>query len=212
MRHYQWVIFGKLLICLMNLQHCSFLVTSPLWNPKTPVNAGVSRRVQWRAPVIQVTGRLRLEDRLSSGALSCSGLCRSGVRAKFGIDMVLLGEPGNTRSSKEGCTGPGRRRSRSKPPCRSVVGSRLWIDAVVQPERYSGTQSFYTLHTLQQTPVTSHKHQTSSLHLTTASCSRNKPQKPKLFSLIHTASTWRRGATTINHTNQSMQHHRYTEL
>ncbi|KAL1265585.1 hypothetical protein QQF64_003612 [Cirrhinus molitorella] len=61
-----------------------------------------SRRVQWRAPVIQATGRLRLADCLSSGVLGCSGLCRSGVRTKFGIDMVLLGEPGTTRSSKEG--------------------------------------------------------------------------------------------------------------
>ncbi|XP_039890515.1 DNA-binding protein Ikaros isoform X8 [Simochromis diagramma] len=78
-----------------------------------------------RAPVIQAIGRLRLADRLSSGALSCSGLCRSGVRTKFGIDMVLLGELRTTRSPKEGCTGPGRKRSRSKPPCRSVVGSRL---------------------------------------------------------------------------------------
>ncbi|KAI9544173.1 hypothetical protein NQZ68_005224 [Dissostichus eleginoides] len=85
----------------------------------------ISRRVRWRAPVIQVTGRLRLAKRLSSGDLSCSGLCRSGVRTKFGIDMVLLGELGTTRSSKEGCIGPGRRRSRPKPPCRSVVGSRL---------------------------------------------------------------------------------------
>ncbi|CAL1578377.1 unnamed protein product [Knipowitschia caucasica] len=92
---------------------------------KTLRNSNCIRRVQWRAPVIQATGRLRLEERLSSGALSCSGLCRSGVRTKFGIDMVLLGEPGTTRSSKEGCTGPGRKRSRSKPPCRSVVGSRL---------------------------------------------------------------------------------------
>ena len=54
-------------------------------------------------------------DRLSSGDLSCSGLCRSGVRTKFGIDMVLPGEPGTTRSSKEGCIGPGRKRSRPKP-------------------------------------------------------------------------------------------------
>ncbi len=54
------------------------------------------------APVIQATGRLRLADRLSSGLLGCSGLCRSGVRTKFGIDMVLLGELGTTRSSKEG--------------------------------------------------------------------------------------------------------------
>ncbi|KAK7901712.1 hypothetical protein WMY93_018481 [Mugilogobius chulae] len=75
------------------------------------MSRGFPRRVRWRAPVIQATGRLRLADRLSSGALSCSGLCRSGVRTKFGIDMVLLGEPGTTRSSKEGCTGPGRKRS-----------------------------------------------------------------------------------------------------
>ncbi len=94
------------------------------------------------APVIQATGRLRLADRLSSGLLGCSGLCRSGVRTKFGIDMVLLGELGTTRSSKEGWTGPGRRRSRSKPPCRSVVGSRLRIDTAAQPERYSETQTF----------------------------------------------------------------------
>ena len=91
---------------------------------KSTSSAVLSRRAQWRAPVIQATGRLRLADRLSSGVLSCSGLCRSGVHAKFGIDMVLQGEPGTTRSSKEGCTGPGRKRSRSKPPCRSVVGSR----------------------------------------------------------------------------------------
>ncbi len=32
------------------------------------------------APVIQATGRLRLADRLSSGLLGCSGLCRSAVR------------------------------------------------------------------------------------------------------------------------------------
>ncbi|KAL7384063.1 hypothetical protein ABVT39_023452 [Epinephelus coioides] len=100
-----------------------FLMTS--LQAKSPMNEISPRRVRWRAPVIQATGRLRLADRLSSGALSCSGLCRSGVRTKFGIDMVLLGEPGITRSSKEGCTGPGRTRSRSKPPCRSVVGSRL---------------------------------------------------------------------------------------
>ena len=56
--------------------------------------------------------------------------------------MVFLGEPETTRSSKEGCTGPGRKRSRSKPPCRSVVGSRPWIVTAVQPEQYGRTQSF----------------------------------------------------------------------
>ena len=69
---------------------------------KSPRSVCVSRRVQWRAPVIHATGRLRLADRLSSGVLSYSGLCRSGVRTKFGIDMELLGEPGTTRSPKEG--------------------------------------------------------------------------------------------------------------
>ena len=94
------------------------------WISKAGTDAGSCRRARWRAPVIQAAGRLRLLDRWSSGALGCSRLRRSGVRAKFGMDMVLLGEPGATRSSKEGCTGPGRKRSRSKPPCRSVVGSR----------------------------------------------------------------------------------------
>ncbi|CAB1443136.1 unnamed protein product [Pleuronectes platessa] len=106
-----------------------------------------TRRVWWRAPVIQATGSLRLDDRLSSRALSCSGLCRAGVRTKFGIDMVLPGEPGTSRSPKEGCIGPGRTRSRSKPPCRSVVGSRLlhgektkrqtWIDLSKNPRGFS---------------------------------------------------------------------------
>ncbi|XP_061700347.1 uncharacterized protein LOC133513505 [Syngnathoides biaculeatus] len=92
---------------------------------KTHDSDAHTRWVRWRVPVIQVTGRLRLADRLSSGVLSCGGLCRAGVRVKFGIDMALPGELGSTRSPKEGCTGRGRKRSRSKPPCRSVVGSRL---------------------------------------------------------------------------------------
>ncbi|GAA6102458.1 DNA-binding protein Ikaros isoform X6 [Tachysurus ichikawai] len=76
-----------------------------------------SRRARWRVPVIQAAGRLRLADRLNSGVLGCSALCRSGVRTKFGIDMVHLRELGRTRSPKEGRTGPGRKRSRSNPPC-----------------------------------------------------------------------------------------------
>ena len=60
------------------------------------------RRVQWRAPVIQVSGRLRLADRLKSGVRDRSALCRTGVHAKFGADMVILGELGITRSPKEG--------------------------------------------------------------------------------------------------------------
>ena len=96
----------------------------------------------WRVPLIQVPGRLRLVVRLSWGALHCSGLCWTAVHAKFGIDMVVLGEPWTTRSSKEGCTGPGRKRSRSKPPFLTVVGSQPWIDIAVQPRWNIGTQSF----------------------------------------------------------------------
>lgn len=86
---------------ISHICHKSFLDVISL-KVKGPRRARVSRRVQWRAPVIQAAGRLRLADRLSSGPLCCSGLCRSGVRTKFGIDMELLGEPGTTRSSKEG--------------------------------------------------------------------------------------------------------------
>ena len=80
------------------------------------------RWAQWRVPLIQVPGWLRLVVRLSWGALHCCGLCWTAVHAKFGIDMVVLGEPWTTRSSNEGCTGPGRKRSRSKPPFLTVVG------------------------------------------------------------------------------------------
>ena len=67
--------------------------------------------------------------------------CRSGVRTKFGINMVTSRERGATRLPKEGWTGPGRKRSRSKLPCWSEVGSRLWIATVLQPGQYSETLS-----------------------------------------------------------------------
>ena len=71
------------------------------------------------------TWRRRLVDGLRSGFLPGVVLCRSGVRAKPGINMVSLGEPEVTRLSKEGRTGPGRKRSRQKSPCWAVAGSRL---------------------------------------------------------------------------------------
>lgn len=40
------------------------------------------------------------------------------------------GSPEPPGCTKEGWTGPGRKRSRSKPPCWSVVGLRLWIASV----------------------------------------------------------------------------------
>ena len=100
----------------------SFVIMSHTPTSITFTCSWISRRVQWHVPVIQVTGRLRLVDQVSWGALGCSTLCRTGVHAKFGIDMVFLGEPGTTRLSKEGWTGPGRKRSRSNPPCCPVVG------------------------------------------------------------------------------------------
>lgn len=134
-----------------------------------PVRAAAPRRVWWLSPVIQATGRLRLEDCLSSGALSCSGLCWAGVHTKFSIDMVILGEPRTTRSSKEGWTGPGRKRSRSNPPYCPVVGSPLWIDAVVQPEQHSETQSFYTHHYNTATPTVTLEQNTAALFIILAS-------------------------------------------
>ena len=64
-------------------------------------------------------------DGLRSGSLPGVVLCRSGVRAKPGINMVSLGELDVSRLSKEGRTGPGRKRSRQKSPCWAVAGSRL---------------------------------------------------------------------------------------
>ncbi|KAL0591034.1 Golgi phosphoprotein 3-like, partial [Plecturocebus cupreus] len=50
----------------------------------------------------QLLGRLRLEDRLRPGVLGCGALCRSGVRTKFGINMVTSRERGTTWLPKEG--------------------------------------------------------------------------------------------------------------
>ena len=68
------------------------------------------------------TGRLELVDGLRSGYLLVAALCRSGVRTKPGVDMVGLAEARPTRLSKEGRTGPGRKRSRQKFPRSAVVG------------------------------------------------------------------------------------------
>ena len=88
------------------------------------------------------TWRPGFEDGLRQGVLVYGGLCRSGVRTKRGINMVTSGEPRVSRLSKEGRTGPGRKRSRQKSPCRTVVGQRLWIVTLCQPCQYSWTQSF----------------------------------------------------------------------
>ena len=63
-------------------------------------------------------------DGLSLGFLLVTALCRSGVRTKPGVNMVVSTEVNATRLSKEGRTGPGRKRSRQKSPRSAVVGSR----------------------------------------------------------------------------------------
>ena len=63
-------------------------------------------------------------DCLRPGHLPGAGLCRPGVRAKPGINMVDAGEPLSSRLTKERRTGPGRKRSSQKSPCQAVAGSR----------------------------------------------------------------------------------------
>lgn len=63
------------------------------------------------------TGRLELVDGVRLGVLPLIVLCRSGVRIKLGINMVVQGEPRASRLSKEGRKGPGQKCSRQKSPC-----------------------------------------------------------------------------------------------
>ena len=72
-----------------------------------------------------VTWRSGTVDGLRMGFLPVFALCRSGVRAKPGVNMEVSGEPRITRLSNEGRTGPGWKHSRQKAPRWAVVGSRL---------------------------------------------------------------------------------------
>ena len=63
-------------------------------------------------------------DGLRLGFLSVTALCRSGVRIKPGVNMVVPVETRITRLSKEGRTGPGRKRSRQNSPRSAVMGTR----------------------------------------------------------------------------------------
>ncbi|KAJ8872677.1 hypothetical protein PR048_026290 [Dryococelus australis] len=65
------------------------------------------------------------EDGMSLGVLLLSRPCRPGVRAKLRINMGTLGEPGATRLSEEGRTGPGGEPSSQKSPCGAEVGQHL---------------------------------------------------------------------------------------
>ena len=63
-------------------------------------------------------------DGLRLGFLLVTALCRSGVRAKPGVNMVVPVETRITRLSKEGSTGPGLKSSRQNSPRSAVAGKR----------------------------------------------------------------------------------------
>ena len=89
----------------------------PVSLPNTPHQLGVAAH-----SCNPAAGKLELVDGLRSGALLLTTLCRSGVRTKLGVDMADSAEAKFSRSSNEGRTGPGRKRSRQKSPRSAVVG------------------------------------------------------------------------------------------
>ena len=66
--------------------------------------------------------RLGSLNALRAGFLGVIVLCRSGVRAKFGVNMVNTEESEFSRLVKEERTGPGWKHSRQKLPRQTVVG------------------------------------------------------------------------------------------
>ena len=89
------------------------------------------------------TWRLDRVAGLSSEVLLYVVLWRSGVRTKSGINMVGWRELQLTRLTNEGRLGRGRKRSRQKSPCRTVVGSRRWIGRVQHSVQYNRTSIFF---------------------------------------------------------------------
>ena len=72
-----------------------------------------------------VTWRLGSLNGLRAGFLGVVVLCRSVVRAKFGVNMVNTEESEFSRLVKEERTGPGWKHSRQKLPRQTVVGWQL---------------------------------------------------------------------------------------
>lgn len=56
----------------------------------------------WRMHIVPATREAEAKGSLESGSLSCSALCRSGVRTKFGINMVISQERGTIGLHYEG--------------------------------------------------------------------------------------------------------------
>ena len=69
-----------------------------------------------------VTWRLGSLNGLRAGFLGVVVLCRSGVRTKFGVNMVNTEESEFSKLVKEERTGPGWKHSRQKLPRQTVVG------------------------------------------------------------------------------------------
>ena len=69
-----------------------------------------------------VTWRLGSLNGLTAGFLGVAVLCRSGVRAKFGVNMVNTGKSELSRLVKDERTGPGWKHSRQKLPHQTKVG------------------------------------------------------------------------------------------
>ena len=69
-----------------------------------------------------VTWRLGSMNGLRAGFLGVVVLCTSGVRAKFGVNMVNTEESEFSRLVKEKRIGPGWKHSRQKLPRQTVVG------------------------------------------------------------------------------------------
>ena len=71
------------------------------------------------------TWRLGCLDGLRSGFLGVVALCRSGIRAMFGVNMGRMEESVISRLVKEKRTGPGWKHSKQKLPRQTVVGLHL---------------------------------------------------------------------------------------
>ena len=69
-----------------------------------------------------VPWRLGSLNALRAGFLGVIVLCRLGVRAKFGVNMVNTEESEFCRLVKEERTGPGWKHNRQKLPRQTVVG------------------------------------------------------------------------------------------
>ena len=83
--------------------------------------------------------RLGCLDGLRSGFQGAVVLCRSGVRAKFGVNMGSMEKSVLFRLVKEEHTGPGWKHSRQKLPRQTVVGLHLWVGGRSQPDQDSRT-------------------------------------------------------------------------